>query len=913
MATNIAEALQGAGAVSAKPVTMEAIPEATIDVGGGSQSLDIEGLGVKRRKDDLSVATASTSQVAIEDLFGDLLDEVNFSDPSSVDAFRESAASRINEFDSNTFSSILGEASTVASDLATFTSQFQDRPQPQQQFEQVFGPPSVTSGDDAGDIGLDTATSTEAQDISDLTNPGLAAGLVGGAFGAFGPGAGFSGLASNIASGALSSTGVAGVFGGVSAAQSLADAKIESLPDALGATATALSLGQQAANVADLANKNVTVSGLISQATKNVGEYIEGIYTAITNPDQTLEAYGRQMQYGTLTPQVFTFNLPSGVVGFNFDKQTGQLVTPGFVEALMPAPIKAFYNVSQFALDKLGYNEAVSDRAIGMANAFSTAGVSFSAPTASSAGMTGFADPSDQSNVTAVDLDFSEVPGAIGSLQFDMNALADQVAGKGVTADNISIEDINQAAVVQSYLDYEDIDIADAAIQSTFNSYATSRGIDNSIESIAERAGIESMAASKAFAEDYNAIAEAMGVQGIDLGFGSLADRGMTGLEVSTAAASLSAAVASQVQDLQGAGSTSIAAAVRGYNPSITGVFDTPTPAGIQSLTEEAKLAAEAYYGKKEEEERIALANAESDFEAVFALGYDDGGYNSPNPTNKSVEIAEQVMSITGKNQVDFTDPEQQRLAKMINRNLKGLDPDPESVGGTMDDFGYGPTAGKIGSGGVDAPAYEAAGAMAAMDAPEIDFGEGKFDESDTGIGPSASPSTSSTTSYSTAQDQPGYDDMTAEDQAAAEAEAAGIDTAGIAAGVESYDIGFGSEGSESESGDSTVICTALKDMGLLHKELWQHDGAYGRTLPLETRQGYWAWGVPTAKFIRKNRWAAKAIRPVVTEVAKEMAHRVGYGKGSKLGAALLYVGLPMCRVISRIKNNGNNTGSVYS
>lgn len=99
MATDIAEALQSAGAASAKPVTLEAIPEATIDVGGGSQSLDIEGLGVKRRRDDLSVATASTSGLAIEDLFGDLLDEVNFADPVSVDSFRANAATRINEFD----------------------------------------------------------------------------------------------------------------------------------------------------------------------------------------------------------------------------------------------------------------------------------------------------------------------------------------------------------------------------------------------------------------------------------------------------------------------------------------------------------------------------------------------------------------------------------------------------------------------------------------------------------------------------------------------------------------------------------------------------------------------------------------------------------------------------------------------
>ena len=410
MATNIAEALQGAGAVSAKPVTLEAIPEATIDVGGGSQSLDIEGLGVKRRKDDLSVATASTSQLAVEDLFGDLLDEVNFSDPSSVDAFRESAASRIDEFDSNTFSSILGEASTVASDLATLTSQFQDRPQPQQQFEQVFGPPSVTSGDDAGDISLDTATSTEAQDISDLTNPGLAAGLVGGAFGAFGPGAGFSGLGINLASQALSSTGVTGAFGGFNAAQSLANAKITDFSSASKAAADALSVGQQAAKIADLANSNVTVTSLLDKAAKNVGEYIEGIYTAVTNPDQALEVYGRQMEFGTLTPQLFSYNLPSGQVNFAFDKKTGQLVTPGFIEAMLPGPLKAAFNLANFARDQLGYTEEVSDRAVGMANAFSTAGVSFSGPTASSAGMTGFADPSDQSNVTAVDWIFQKYP-----------------------------------------------------------------------------------------------------------------------------------------------------------------------------------------------------------------------------------------------------------------------------------------------------------------------------------------------------------------------------------------------------------------------------------------------------------------------------------------------------------------------
>ena len=150
MATNLEEALQGAGAVSAKPVTMEALPEATIDVGGGSQSLEIEGLGVKRRKDDLSVTTSSTSQIAIQDLFGDLLDEVNFSDPTSVDAFRDNAANRIVGLDSASIDSILGRPSTIAEDTAalsaSFASTFADEQSSQNQFRQLFGtpvPPSV--------------------------------------------------------------------------------------------------------------------------------------------------------------------------------------------------------------------------------------------------------------------------------------------------------------------------------------------------------------------------------------------------------------------------------------------------------------------------------------------------------------------------------------------------------------------------------------------------------------------------------------------------------------------------------------------------------------------------------------------------------------------------------------------------
>lgn len=212
-----------------------------------------------------------------------------------------------------------------------------------------------------------------------------------------------------------------------------------------------------------------------------------------------------------------------------------------------------------------------------------------------------------------------------------------------------------------------------------------------------------------------------------------------------------------------------------------------------------------------------------------------------------------------------------------VGKAIDPVDPLSEITFSTPDVSGYG---------GLGAP-----GAFASQPDPTSPFGYAPDYHS-----PSFDPSNYDTSDPDMSFDDPSYDP--------------GFDEPGGYGGAAGPG---GDDGGGDGGGDGKVICTALKDMGLLDEELWQHDGAYGRTLPLETRQGYWKWGVPTAKFIRKNRWAAKAIRPVVTEVAKEMAHRVGYGKGSKIGSALLYVGLPLCRVISRIKNNKNNTEPVYT
>ena len=830
MATNIAEALQGAGAVSAKPVTLEAIPEATIDVGGGSQSLDIEGLGVKRRKDDLSVATASTSQLAVEDLFGDLLDEVNFSDPSSVDAFRESAASRINEFDSNTFSSILGEASTVASDLATLTSQFQRSPQPQQQFEQVFGPPSVTSGDDAGDIGLDTATSTEAQDISDLTNPGLAAGLVGGAFGAFGPGAGFSGLGINLASQALSSTGVTSAFGGFNAAQSLANAEITDVPSALNATSAALSVGQQAANVANLVNSNVSVNDLFDRATKNVEEFIGGIVSAVTNPAQSLEAFGLEMAYGTTTPDLYSFNFPGGQMNFAFDKKTGQIAVPGMVSAIVGrSPLGTFYDLAQRGLSAVGYTDAMADRNQSAVNAFSVPGVTLGAMSVHNSNIEASIGVDPETGAASTVGAFSAVDMSqegYGMVGFDLGAVASAI-GTGTISD-LGFTDFQDAAI-SGHLGHGPLGIdEEEAITQAIAANFSEAGLDTAqgIASAAEQAS----QATAAFAANLESFT------GLDI---TALDAVDTAGRAGALSASQAAAVKAQAElDPYGV------MAARTYTP-------TPPGIGMSMLDKREKV--------------------QKDFVDKYTAGVIQAGedavdrYNSPNPSSFDVEVAERTMSITGRNTVNYA-----RDKAVVDEVTRDVNAENRTSGDL--DFGYGTAAPSIGPSGISASGYEAQGLQAGRTG-QVGVTAG-FMGAIAGI--EDAPSFEEDPNYDPGVDEPGSPD------------------------------------SDSDS-DSKVICTALKDMGLLDKELWQHDGAYGLTLPLETRQGYWAWGVPTAKFIRKNRWAAKAIRPVVTEVAKEMAHRVGYGKGSKLGAALLYVGLPMCRVISRIKNNGNNTRSVYS
>ena len=486
MATSLQEAL--AGQVSVKPVTMEQIPDATIDVSGGSSALDIEGLGVKKRRNDISSITSSTSQMGMQDFFGDLLDEVNFTDSNSVDAFKASAASRITEMDYGSISNFLGDASSMVGELSSAASQFEKKQQPQSNgFQTLFGDP--VSGSDGGfsddytnASDFENPTNSGSVGTSDLTNPNMASNLVGSAISVLG-GAPWQSVAMGLGRGALSTAlGPEGraVQKTVNIAGTIANTSITNVSSALGAVNTGLNAAQTAISVQDALNRGISLEGIFKNSINSLGEYLEGIWSAVTNPAQALEAFGMNMHYGTQDPDLYSFNLPGGAVNFNFDGKTGKLATPGFLGFMFGSVplVGAAFRASQAFADLSGYREDMSTRAMSMIDSFSMPGINYAELTDAEnnnfAGISGFSNSLGGDN--AVSIDFSSVAGNVatyGNQQIDFTSL--DPAGK---ISSLSLREIEEASVINMHWDWEDELEAQTAVRNSFSAIAERFGID---------------------------------------------------------------------------------------------------------------------------------------------------------------------------------------------------------------------------------------------------------------------------------------------------------------------------------------------------------------------------------------------------------------------------------------------------
>jgi hypothetical protein len=446
---------------------MESLPEATIDVAGGASELQIEGLGVKKTKDSLSAGTtSSTAALSTEDFFADLIADTNFKDPQSVFSFRNNAIQRIVETDPAILSSL------TQPDTATpppSSSSFSPSPATSSVsgFDTLFGQgggdgldsdsfgsfDSVGfSGDSSGvsSSGFDTATSdytgaekagmagavssalgvgiglASGRDYTDVDLAASAAGLAGGTIGeAYGAYSTYSDLAASFGRGDFGiSQGLAGVNGAIGAIGAISD-------------------------VADAISSGKDFSSIAEEAFDSALGFAQGAWSAITDPAAAVEAFTEYSTYGSLNATNLSYSLPSGQVSYSINSKTGQLNTPGFISLMMSlTPLSNAFSLAQKGMSFSGYTASISDRATAFGEAFSTTpGIGFTdANTAADiAAATGVSATAYGTFGQIADFSIS-VPGfADVSIQADLSALAD------VALASLSLNDVNQAAVVQAF------------------------------------------------------------------------------------------------------------------------------------------------------------------------------------------------------------------------------------------------------------------------------------------------------------------------------------------------------------------------------------------------------------------------------------------------------------------------------
>ncbi len=99
-----------------------------------------------------------------------------------------------------------------------------------------------------------------------------------------------------------------------------------------------------------------------------------------------------------------------------------------------------------------------------------------------------------------------------------------------------------------------------------------------------------------------------------------------------------------------------------------------------------------------------------------------------------------------------------------------------------------------------------------------------------------------------------------------------------------------------------TVICTELYDQGLLDEEIYRADSKFGLLLPEDILIGYKIWAVKIVKLMRRSPLFTKIISLFAIPWANEMGYRIGVKeKGNIFGKAMLFVGIPICRMIGRL------------
>ena len=106
--------------------------------------------------------------------------------------------------------------------------------------------------------------------------------------------------------------------------------------------------------------------------------------------------------------------------------------------------------------------------------------------------------------------------------------------------------------------------------------------------------------------------------------------------------------------------------------------------------------------------------------------------------------------------------------------------------------------------------------------------------------------------------------------------------------------------GGGSSNDTSTVICTALMEMGELDPTIWKYDLMYGEQyVSATTYRGYHDWAIPMVPKVKARHWLYFPLAKVMAKAwAYQMAHFMSngeHGKSSLLGKAICWFGEGYC------------------
>lgn len=113
---------------------------------------------------------------------------------------------------------------------------------------------------------------------------------------------------------------------------------------------------------------------------------------------------------------------------------------------------------------------------------------------------------------------------------------------------------------------------------------------------------------------------------------------------------------------------------------------------------------------------------------------------------------------------------------------------------------------------------------------------------------------------------------------------------------------------SKTNPSQPTVICTELHRQGLMSDEVFALDRAFGANMARahpDVMAGYYRLAMPVVRIMRKSRLVTHAVNLLAAPWARHMAHLMGQGQPSIIGAAVMAVGVPLCRMAARKECRG--------